>query len=177
MDLYSILKLLHIASAMLWAGGLAGLLMLQAGEARSGPAGLLASARRTARFARVIVGPAAVGSLLFGGALVYMAWSVLDLWIAMALSGFLATFVVDAFLVGRLERLLPDADAAPSPEAMAVAGRILNAARFDALVLFSILALMVLKPGTQDAALAAAVATVVLAGGVLLLRPRRAVPG
>ncbi len=127
MDLYPIAKLLHIASAIVWAGGIAGLLIVGAIDARTGAAGTLAAARRAALFARVVVGPAAIGALVFGGTMVYLAWSFLDLWILLALAGFLATFLVDALLIGRLERRLPGPDGVPSAEALMAAGRILRA--------------------------------------------------
>jgi uncharacterized membrane protein len=173
LDIYSGLKLLHIATAMIWAGGLAGVVLLGIVAARASGEELVDAARRAALFERVVVGPAAVSSLAFGATMAWLGWSFLDLWIALALAGFLATFLVDSLIVRSLARRLPMVGEAADDRALAASRGIMRAAGFDVVILFSMLVLMVFKPTSSDIGVLAVLACVVTAGAATLLLPSR----
>jgi hypothetical protein len=91
--------------------------------------------------------------LLIGIILVWYdpRWAVKDLWVIIAIVGFLYTFVTGAFVLapesGRLGRLIEEGRSPDDPGLQRRIHTIFLVSRFDLLVLVLIVADMVVKPG------------------------------
>ena len=152
MDIYEILKYLHIVAAIIWIGGAAffNVLGTQVAGARDGVQ-LAWFGRRIEWLGTRYFTPFSILVLLFGLAMVGESdvWHFSDAWIGIGLAGIVATIVTGAgFLgptAGRLARAI-DAGA-PSTDIEALMGRILWVARIDLVVMFLVVADMVFKPG------------------------------
>ena len=182
MDTYTALKFLHVAFAIAWLGG--GLTMVLLGllaERARDEARLMAVIGQVVLVAHRVFIPSTVLVLLFGVLMVWTAgygWS--EAWIVLGLVG----IVVTGFLGARVLTPLAERSAKLStepgkgPEASAAARRLLAVAKFDMAMLFSIVLLMVAKPGWSNWPLLLVVAAVLALAGLAFLRPvsRTAVP-
>lgn len=180
MDVYALIKFLHILAAIVWLGGGFCLLVLAiiADQTRDDES-LLKVMRWVVMLGNRMFVPAALATLLFGGILVWMAWSITDFWIVLALSGFAASFLLGTLAMKpRADRLTAAADReGASPTVIAQSRALLSIAKFDYVILFMIVAVMVLKPEPGDYGTLASLAIVLVLGGVAFLAPeRRAIP-
>ena len=182
MDIYSLFKFLHVASAVVWVGAGLGLVILG-----------VAAERRSDRpeFARVIQNvifmaprvfvPASIAALVFGVIAAFMSAGFTYLWIWIGIVGFAATFTTgNFFLKPRADKVSAIiAKEGASDGALAVGHELLQVAKFDYVMLFVVIADMVFKPGAGDWPVLALMAVAVAAGGVAflapVLRPREAV--
>lgn len=180
MDIYTLLKFLHVAFAIAWLGGALAMVLL----------GILAeNARDEARLMTVVDQVVAIAHRVFipstGLVLllgVLMVWSAGlpwgEAWIALGLLGIVVTGGLGARVLTPLAEQAKALAATPGkqPEAHRAARRLLAVAKFDLVMLFSIVLLMVAKPGWSDWPLLLVVAAVLALAGVAFLRPRRRMP-
>ena len=79
------------------------------------------------------------------------AWNFSQLWIELAIAGYLATFVTGVgFLgpsAGKIERLLGTGKTAEDPGVQALIRKVMLVGRIDVIVLLLVICDMVLKPG------------------------------
>jgi len=176
MDWYSIVKFLHIVSAVLWLGGGFVLILLSVRAERSGDAdALVLNLRNTAALGNILFMPASLATLLFG---ILMAWlwtGFTDLWIVIGLVGAGMTFFTGVvFMKPGSERIAALVEkSGVTPAVLAEGRKLLSIAKFDYAVMMVVIADMVLKPGTGDYAILGAMAAVVLVAAALFLLPRR----
>ncbi len=175
--MYEVLLLLHIIGAIVWLG--AGLLMqVQAFRAdRAGDGeGLRRIADDSAALGTTLFVPASLLVLVCGVLLVIDGpWSFDHLWVALGLGGYLATFLVGVLVMKpsseRIAALM--ARDGMSDEAVLEIRKLLAKGRVDALALYLVVAVMVLKPTADDVALLAGMAALVAAGLALTARRLR----
>lgn len=175
MDLYSILKFLHIASAVIWVGGGFALMVLGicAHRARSAE-DLLAVMRGVGFIGPRVFLPASVLVLVFGLGMVWAGGWAWEAWLVLGLGGTLATALFGQFVLKPRADYIAALSADPRRrrDALRVAVELIALARIDYAVLFSVVGLMVLKPGWGDLPVLAA-AGAVIAAAALLSRPGR----
>jgi uncharacterized membrane protein len=177
MDLYTIVKFLHVLTAVIWVGG--AFLLFVAGEVAQRAPGPVYGGFSvvTARLGNLVFVPAAMSTLVLGIALTVMAWSFADLWIILALAG-IATSIAFGIIVikpttDEIARIAA-AESPDSPRVRAMSASLLHKGRFDLVLMVVIIADMVFKPGYGDVVtlsiMAAAIALAVLA--FLVRQPR-----
>jgi len=175
---YDLLLFLHIAAAIIWLGSgfLLHVLVWRAERADDASA-LMATLRDMGALGNILFVPASLATFAFGLAMVFVAgWSFTDLWIVLGLAGYATTFAIGFFL------LKPRGDAIGaivardgiSPEAVAKARQLVVIGRIDAVVLFLVVAVMALKPTTDDIATLAGLAAALVVGVVLSFTMARA---
>lgn len=175
MDWYTILKFLHVVTAMVWVGGgfLLALVAIRAERADDREA-MLVNMRNTGKLGNLVFMPAALLTLASGLLMCWFWVGFSDPWIVIALAGYATTFVIGAGIMKPTSDRLAaqvERDGMNAP-AMAIGRRMLQIARFDYTVMLIIVAAMVLKPTLDDIAILAAMAAVLVAGVVLFLVPR-----
>lgn len=152
MDVYEILKYLHVLAAIIWLGGAALFNVLGTQIKNEGdPKELESFGRRIEWFGQRYFTPFSVLVLGFGLGMVVQSdvWSMSDPWIGIGMLGIVSTIIAGAGFLGPASGRLAKAMAAGAPqsEVNAQVGRILLVARVDLLILFLIVADMVFKPG------------------------------
>jgi uncharacterized membrane protein len=176
MDAYTILKFLHIVAAIAWLGGAFVLVILaiMAERARD-EARMMAVVSQVVAIAPRVFVPGTVLVLVFGLLMVWIGNLAWDAWIVLGLVGILVTGGLGALvltpLAGRSKALT--ATPGKEQEALAVARRLLALAKFDLVMLFSIVFLMVVKPGWSDWPALLVAAAAVMLGAASFLRPAR----
>jgi len=173
--IYPYVEFVHIAAVVLWLGG-GSLCIFNAVKADR--------ARNAADFARVLGDtmffvtrlfiPASVVAFAAGLTMAYLGELFAELWIWIGIAGIAATSLLGALVMKpRSEKLLASiAGGGASQEAVLGPGRqIVQIAKFDYVMLFTVVANMVLKPSPTDIAELAVMAAVVLGAGVLFLVP------
>lgn len=175
MDLYLIFKFLHVAAAIAWIGGGVTLFAM----------GMFAASRKDdAEMMRALGGvgfmanrwfvPSSLVTLLCGIVMAFLGSLWGDAWVVLGLVGFAATFLTGHFVlrVKAIEAggLMAEGQVA---QAAAVGRKLMQVAKFDYTMLFTVVALMVLKPTWADigelavlAAILAAAAALFLVGGL-----------
>jgi uncharacterized membrane protein len=149
-DIYRLLKFVHIASVTLWLGGAFTLCFVVLRVARADDRALLSSLLRQAGlYGRVVVLPASILTLLSGiGMLVRLGISPEFLWVRWGFVGVLGHFLLGSTLIRRSTARL-EALAANGPVVALVAAR----RRYGLwsglylLLLLSVVGAMALKPG------------------------------
>jgi uncharacterized membrane protein len=177
MDTYTALKFLHVAFAIAWLGG--GLTMVLLGilaERARDEARLMTVVDQVVTVAHRVFIPSTGLVLLFGLLMVWtggLAWG--EAWVVLGLLGILVTGGLGARVLTPLAEKTARLSAEPGkqPEANAAARRLLAVAKFDMAMLFSIVLLMVAKPGWSDWPLLLVVAAVLALAGLAFLRPER----
>ncbi len=173
MDLFSIVKFLHVAAAMAWVGGGVTLFALVMFAKR---------ARNEAEMMRLLgsVGgmgvlwflPASALTLAFGLVMTFLGNLWTELWIVLGLAGLFASFLLGHFVlrVKAIEagRLMGEGNL---PAAAAVGRSILGIAKFDYVVLFTVVADMVLRPRWHDVLTVGVFAVVLAAAAWMFLAP------
>jgi len=149
--LYLLLKFVHVASVIVWVGGMFALVMLNARIARSGDmAAVAAMGRQSEAFGRTVVGPAMGLTLLAGLATAGVArFSFGTPWIVWGLVGFVLSIAIGVVAVQRAANELGAlAQSAPAgdPRLGAVRSRLLWLNAINLLVLASVVWAMVVKP-------------------------------
>lgn len=176
MDWYTLIKFLHVLTAIVWVGGgfLLALTAIRAERADDREA-MLVNMRNTGKLGDLVMMPSALLTLVFGLLMCWFWVGFTDLWIIIGLAGYAATFVIGAGIMkpsaDRLTAIVEKEGM--SPAAMAIGRRVLQIAKFDYTVMLIIVAAMVLKPTLHDVAIVGAMAAVLVAGVVFFLIPRR----
>ena len=171
-DWYSIVKFLHVVSAILWVGGGFTLMVLAVRADRAGDIeGMLQAMRATGELGNRFFAPMSMLTLAFGLIMCWF-WVGFDLWIVIGLAGYATTFCIGMFIfkptadrMGGDDRQGRRHDRRPSPRGQ----RILSAARIDYSVMLVIIADMVLKPTLNDTTILGCMALVVTTGIALAL--------
>ena len=170
MDWYSIVKFLHIVSAILWVGGgfvlfLLGMLAERAGNIEDKLQAMRASGQLGGRF----FAPMSMLTLLFGLIMCGFWVGFSDLWIIIGLVGYATTFSIGMFIFKptgeRMGAMI--AKEGVTPAVLAIGQRMMSAARFDYAVMLVIVADMVLKPTIHDVGILAGMILVLVVGATL----------
>ena len=171
MDLYSILKFLHVFSAVCWVGG--GLCMTVLGvlaSSRKDEAEMLHVVQNVAFMANRWFMPASLLTLLFGLATAWYGGLFGQLWIMLGLAGYASAFLTGALVFGPITgRMAKLKDEGRETDAFPLGRKLLQAAKFDYVVMFVVIADMVIKPGPADIASLLVLAAILLGGGLLFL--------
>jgi uncharacterized membrane protein len=172
MDWYSIVKFLHVISAILWVGGGFTLMVLAVRADRAGNIeGMLQAMRATGELGNRFFAPMSMLTLAFGLIMCGFWVGFSDLWILIGLAGYATTFCIGMFIfkptADRMAGMI--AKDGVTPAALAQGQRILSAARIDYSVMLVIIADMVLKPTLNDTTILGCMALVVTTGIALAL--------
>ena len=173
-DLYSLIKYLHILAAVVWVGGGFTLMLLGAAAART---------KDRADFARIIhhivyMTPrmfiqVSLAVLVLGVTAAWLSWGFSVLWIDLGFIGWAATFATGLFLLksraDRITEMLAKGEV--TDEAVAVGNELLQISKFDYVVLFAVIADMAFKPTAGDWLLLLIMALAIVAAGFLFLLP------
>ncbi|UCI08558.1 DUF2269 family protein [Mesorhizobium sp. B1-1-8] len=170
MDWYSIIKFLHVVSAILWVGGgfvlfLLGVLAERAGNIEEKLQAMRASGQLGSRF----FAPMSMLTLIFGLVMCSFWVGFSELWILIGLAGYATTFSIGMFIFKptgeRIGAMI--AKDGVTPAALAIGQRMMSVARFDYAVMLVIIADMVIKPTVHDIGVLAGMAMVLVAGAAL----------
>jgi uncharacterized membrane protein len=174
MDLYLLLKFVHVIAAVLWVGAGVGLCILGiAAAATSDRDAFMRIIRNVGFLAPRLFMPASVAAFVFGFAAAWMNWGFSMLWIWIGIVGYAATFTTGNFLLRpRAERIgaLIARDGV-SDEAFALGHELLQISKFDYVMLFVVIADMVFKPTLADWPVLAAMAIALVAAAMAFLPP------
>jgi len=181
MDWYSIVKFLHVASAIVWVGGGFTIMLLAVRADRAGNMDdMLRTMRATGELGNRLFMPASMLTLLSGLILCWFWIGFTDLWIIIGLIGFATTATIGSTIfkptADRMAAMI--AKDGVTPAALDLGRRILKIARFDYTVMLIVIADMVLKPTSGDTAILAVMTAVFVAGAFAafgnLAKPRPA---
>ena len=153
MDWYSIIKFLHVSSAVIWIGGAFIMVMLGAKADRArNDADIVAVVLQVAWAAERIYVPASIATLVFGLIVAWIGsfWS--SLWIILGLLGIASTIALGIVVLTPLAKKVEAGFArdGASSEVVATCREILTIAKFDLVLLFTIIADMVIKPSFSE---------------------------
>ncbi|TIW14722.1 MAG: DUF2269 family protein, partial [Mesorhizobium sp.] len=131
MDWYSIIKFLHVLSAILWVGGGFTLMVLAVRADRAGNIeGMLQAMRATGELGNRFFAPMSMLTLAFGLIMCWFWVGFSALWILIGLAGYATTFCIGMFIfkptADRMAGMI--AKDGVTPAALAQGQRILNAA-------------------------------------------------
>ncbi|AZO27412.1 MULTISPECIES: DUF2269 family protein [Mesorhizobium] len=172
MDWYSIVKFLHVVSAILWVGGgfvlfLLGVLAERAGKIEDKLQAMRASGQLGGRF----FAPMSLLTLIFGLVMCGFWVGFSELWIVIGLVGYATTFSIGMLVFKptgeRMGAMV--AKEGVTPAVLAIGQRMMSWARFDYAVMLVIIADMVLKPAMHDIGILAGMALVIAVGAALAL--------
>ena len=173
MDWYGVFKFLHVVASICWIGG--GVVLMTLGilaERRKDSGAYMTVIKQVTSLALVWFIPSSLATVVFGVAVAAIGGLWGEAWVILGLVGFAATFVTGNFFIKptaeRIEKLAAEGKGA---EAEALAHKMLEVSKFDYVMLFSVVAIMVVKPGWNDVVTLGVLAVVVIVGGVLFLRP------
>jgi uncharacterized membrane protein len=167
MDWYSLVKFLHVVSAMVWVGGglmlaMLGLRAMLAGD----PAATAQAMRASGEMGGRVMMPASLATFVFGFVMCWFWLGFSDLWVRIGLAGYAVTFLIGTFVFKpageRMAAMI--AREGVTPAALAEGARTLRVARFDYAVMLVVVGAMVLKPTGHDVAILGAMAAVLAAG-------------
>lgn len=170
MDWYALFKFLHIVSAIIWlGGGFVTVIMAHAADRTQQDEKLVDVVRQVAWCAERIFVPASLSTLAFGVAATWYGalWS--ELWVILALVGVAATLALGIGVLSPKAKRVAAPSVGVTPETVATSRQIVAIAKFDMVLLFTIVADMVLKPQPGDWPVLVLMATVVIAGGFWFL--------
>ncbi|MBZ9760038.1 DUF2269 domain-containing protein [Mesorhizobium sp. CA8] len=170
MDWYSIVKFLHVVSAILWVGGgfvlfLLGVLAERAGNIDDKLQAMRASGQLGSKF----FAPMSMLTLVFGLIMCGFWVGFTELWIVIGLVGYATTFSIGMLVFKptgeRIGAMV--AKEGVTPAVLAIGQRMMNWARLDYAVMLVIIADMVLKPSLHDIGILAGMAMVIVLGVAL----------
>ncbi len=149
---YELLLMGHVTAAVLWVGGSIGLILMALRLRRASPGAQMGDyAKNLEWFGKFYFTPLSLLVLLFGILLVRNMdnVTVTDFFIQYGLTAIVITIAVGAGFLGpqsgKLAQLI-EAEGAEAAEVQALLTRILLVARFDRLMLLSVVVVMALKP-------------------------------
>jgi uncharacterized membrane protein len=174
MDLYELLKLAHIGATIVWIGsGLGLLVLLAAAEAWHDENDVLRVIKGASILGPTLSVPSGLIVLATGIGLAWGGGFAWEAWIVLSLLGVVAVFALGAGVVGpKLEwaTLIWERDDNRA-EALACGRRAMRIARLDQVIQFSMLALMVTRPGWEDVGALTLLGLIAAVAAVLVLRP------
>lgn len=176
MDWFSIVKFLHVVTAMLWVGGGFALMMLAVLADRAGNVqGMIWAMRATGELGNRFFAPMSLLTLASGLLMCWLWVGFSELWVLIGLVGYAVTFCIGIFVfkpsAGRMVEMITRDGVTPA--ALAQGQFMLRAARIDYSVMLVILAAMVLKPSLGDIGVLAAMVLVLATGITLAIGVRR----
>lgn len=170
MEIYSLLKFIHVVSAIVWVGGgfLLVLLGVLARRARS-EGDLMAVLRQMGVIGPRLFMPASLVTLASGLAAVVVGGLAWEAWLVLGLAGILMTAVFGHFVLRpRAERAMTFlSDRHRRSDGISASAGLFALARIDLAMLLSVVALMVLKPGWDDIAILGVLAATIAAAALL----------
>jgi uncharacterized membrane protein len=152
MDFYSILKLLHVLTAIAWVGGGLTLLATSIFTVRDGgPAEAIRVTQLTAMLSMRWFVPASTLTFIFGVMAAFVGGMWAEAWVVLGLAGFIATYITGYFVIrvkaDRIAALLQEGREA---DAVDIATGLMRVSKFDYTVVLVVVADMVLKPSWTD---------------------------
>jgi uncharacterized membrane protein len=147
--MYTLFKFLHVASVIVWLGGVITLSILNFRISRIRQPEVLQALSRTSDFySRAVVGPAAILTLIAGMiTAVQMGVSFNTLWIIWGFIGIFLSLILDAtfsrMTTNKLSQLITTAN---YQQMSSVQNRLATLNLIDVLILLSVVAAMVFKP-------------------------------
>ena len=176
MDWYAIFKALHVLCAVGWAGGGLALVVLGIRAERSGDGAGLVQVLRDGLYVvpRVLL-PSSLGAVVSGVVMLFLGQNWADTWILVGIAGFLLTFSYGNFFIKPLgDRMAAMADRdGPTPAVVVQCRDMLAFIKFDAVMLLTVVADMVLKPHADDWVTLLVMGLVAIGAGVIFLAPLR----
>lgn len=179
MDIYSVLKFLHIVTATIWVGG--GFVYLVASEVAQWAPGpdYGGFAAVTARLGNLVFVPAALLTPALGIVLTLMSWSFSNLWIILALAGIAVSISLGIVVIKPTSDKIAElvaSEGPDSPRVRAMSAGLLHKGRFDLVLMALIIADMVFKPGYGDVVTLSIMGAVLVVAALafLVVRPRSA---
>ncbi len=173
MDWYAIFKFLHVASAVCWVGG--GLVLVVLGimaERKRDTPEMMHVVGQVARLSMAWFIPTSVLTVVFGVVVASIGNLWADAWVLIGLVGFAATFSTGNFVLKPTAEKIDKLTAGGrGDEALPEGKKLLEVAKFDYVMLFTVIADMVLKPSWSDVVLLVIMAVVIVAGTVVFLVP------
>jgi uncharacterized membrane protein len=173
MDFVSLLKFVHVCAAVLWVGGgmtmvLGGLLLARART----PDDQMAHIRTVALLGTRLFMPASIATLVSGLSLQFAAGWGWQPFTVLGLIGVAFTATFGAMVLGpSCERAAKMAQSWGAVSALPMLRRIYRLAALDYAVQFSVIFLMVTKPGWQDMAILAGLGAVIALAALAAFRP------
>ena len=149
--IYTLFKFLHVATVIVWLGGLTTITIITARLGREQDrAAMGAMSRQSAFFGKAIIGPSAGVTLLAGIVMVADSGIGFDtLWVAWGLIGVFVSIGLGSTVIRRsgeqLSELAPTAEPNDA-RVVALQNRLRVAGLFNLLLLVSVVAMMVFKP-------------------------------
>lgn len=174
MDWYLILKFLHVLAAVIWIGGAFIMVVLGVRADRAADEKALVDVvRQVAWAAERIYVPASISTLVLGLLLAGFASLWGNLWVILGLLGVAATVGLGILVLTPLAKKVEAGFAAggASPGVVATSREILTIARFDVVLLFTVVADMVLKPAPSNWPVLALMVLALLAAAFVWLVP------
>ena len=174
MNWYLILKFLHVSSAVIWIGGAFIMVMLGTRADRSADDEILVDVvRQVAWAADHVYVPASISTLVFGLILAWFASLWGNLWIILGLLGVASTVGLGILVLTPLAKKAEIGFKAggASSDVVSTSRDILTLAKFDLVLLFTVIADMVLKPSPSDWLLLLAMALALLVAATFWLVP------
>jgi uncharacterized membrane protein len=171
MDWYAIFKFLHVVAAVCWVGGGVVLMFqgLVAARANDTSAQMVV-VKQTAGLTNNWFIPASMATLIFGAITATLGGNWSEAWVVLGLAGFAATFCTGFFGIRPLAESIAKAES-EGRNAGDYGGKMLQIAKFDYVMLFTVIADMVLKPQWSDLVTIGIMAVVLAVGAVLFLLP------
>lgn len=174
MDWYLILKFLHVCAAVIWIGGAFVMVMLAArASGGADDKALVDVVRQVAWAADHVYVPASLSTLVLGLTLAWLGALWGNLWIILGLIGVASTVGLGILVLTPMSKKVEAAFQAGStgPEVITTCRDILTIARFDLVLLFTVIADMVLKPTPADWPVLSIMALVLVAAALMWLSP------
>ena len=152
---YDWIKLFHVLAAVIWVGGDVMILIMSTMVLREhDPAREVVFVRDLGQIGKRVLGPVSGVLIIFALTLVAYApqWNFTDLWIELAIVGYIATFITGIFFLGpsaeKIEKLIASGKTPDDPDVRALIHRTMVVGRIDVIVLVLVVCDMVLKPGS-----------------------------
>ncbi|HHY48206.1 MAG TPA: DUF2269 family protein, partial [Alphaproteobacteria bacterium] len=172
---YAAFKFLHVGAAVIWIGGACVMVLLgiRADRAKN-DAEIVAIVRQVAWAGERIFVPASIATLIFGLIVAWLGNLWANLWVILGLVGVATTIALGVgVLTPRAKKVEAGYAAAGgiTSEVVAISREILTIAKFDMVLLFTVIADMVLKPGYGDWIVWVLMAIVIATAAVVWLGP------
>ena len=174
MDWYTIFKFLHVAAAVIWIGGAFVMIMLGVKAERSkSDSELVGVVRQVAWAAERIYVPASIATLVFGVIAAWLGYLFGTLWVILGLVGVASTIALGILVLTPLAKKTEAGfmAAGATPAVAQISRQMLTIAKFDAVLLFAVIADMVLKPSLSDWGILAVMVIALVAAAALWLMP------
>jgi uncharacterized membrane protein len=173
LDWYTIFKFLHVVASVAWVGG--GVVLFFLGlraNAQKDEAATMRVIDQVVMLGPIWFIPASLATLILGVILAFIGGLWVHAWVILGLVGWAATFTTGNFVLKPTAEAMAKANAeGRTAEAQALGKKILEVSKFDYVMLFTVVADMVFRPGWGDIPLLAIMALVIAASAVLFLRP------